>query len=123
MTKTISFTTARGSRIDLSLVTEAPSLADHTVMIPAWEMRVVINGNWQTGGWWGLVDHETVGRCIKVGDTYIPVPADVLAEVEALIGEYVGVREARRVAAEKAEADYQREYSAVERLSRTGRAD
>lgn len=109
MTKTVTFQTPKGTAIKLSLVTERGAVADATRMVDTWELEAQVGNEVPTGYRVGLEDHPTAGRVLRIGNGLAPIPADKLAEVEALVSEYkdgLEVRRAARDARLEAEAEY-----------------
>lgn len=110
MSKTITFATKSGAAIELSLVTERTKVADHTMIDACWELVASINGT-SSSYRVGLEDHATAGRILRSGSTLVAIPADKLAEIEALVAEYkagVEARHANWLADAEAEADHAR---------------
>jgi hypothetical protein len=116
MTKSVAFTTSRGSKVTVSLVTEQAKVADHTMFDARWDLTVRVNDGVPTGYNVALVDHPTAGRCISIGSNLAAVPADALAEIEALFAEYkagVDARHSNWADEAKADAAYRANYRRI----------
>ena len=85
----LEFTTPRGAKITLEIVTEYANLADHTVTNRCWEMRLSVNGNWHTCGW-ELGKAANGFNVLKayIGGTMIQIPDDNLDAVTAWMTAY-----------------------------------
>lgn len=112
---TATFQTARGADISLAIKTEQPNIADHNFTAPCYELELRINGERVFGGverkddpTHGPVIHATMAKKI------IPIPADKVAEVDALMGEYKAEIERRGNAQRAADEAYERHHDYIE---------
>lgn len=99
----ISFKTPRGADVSIQIVTEREWDIDHTVKVPCYEMRTVVNGNWYGCGF-DFVDHPEHGAVLIIGGIpLIQVPAAQAEEVRGFLAAYKA-EVSRRVKADLAKA-------------------
>ena len=106
-TKTITWTTPKGSEVNLTLQTTKVVDADgDKVEVPDWSMICTLPTTVLLSP--TIAEHPTAGTCIK-GDrnTWVPIAAEVLAEVRALVVAYEVERELRILATVKADRKYE----------------
>lgn len=108
MTSTVTYVTKSGATVKVSLVTERPNMADHNApAIPCWDLVAAVNSDIPFTA--SREDHPVAGPAIRIGNKVAAIPADKLAEVDALVAEYAAGVEARRaqhLEAAKAEAEH-----------------
>lgn len=110
MTKSVSYTTARGAEVTLTLVTERVESINldgdvSEIVRPCWDLVYTLNGKTVTAK---RIDHPASGPAIEIdmgsrteGRTRViqsavaAIPADKLAEVDALIAEHEDEARAR----------------------------
>lgn len=112
--RNVSYQTASRHNIDLTIVTETPNLADHNVTNKCWDLVLTIDGDPQFGAIERL-DHPEHGPCMKsrFGKVLVKIPADKVAAVDALIGEYKTELDARWNAAREIDDKYEADHAEV----------
>lgn len=86
----ITFTTARGAKIEISVETECTAIADRNVTVPCYNLCITANGKRLAGGY-DLTPVAGHGECLTPyigGNPTIPVPEPHLAAVRALLMTY-----------------------------------
>ncbi|SKA31139.1 hypothetical protein [Consotaella salsifontis] len=99
MTKSVSFTTPRGSEITISIITERELISDHNFTEACWELELRCGAICTTS--FERVEYGEHGPCLKfqagsrqegkktiITYAHSQIPADKLAEVDGLIAEY-----------------------------------
>jgi hypothetical protein len=126
MTKTVAFRTPKGTEISITLVTERGNIADHNFTEPCWALEYRVAGKLTFGT---RINHPQAGPAIELDmgtrwegkkaiaqSAVAPIPADKLAEVDALIAEFEAGVKARvdaKVEAAIAEAEYDARYAFI----------
>lgn len=121
----IEFQTTRGSKVTIEVVTQEPSIHDRHVMVACFGLEVTINGKQMIWGGTRLAEHPQAGTCLAgfMGSDFVPVPADMLPAVKAMLDGYKA-EVARRVDTALArDAVYQADHDAIEMTRVTGRAN
>ena len=85
----VEFTTKKGAKIELRIVTETPNLADHNVTNKCYDLQLLVNNKRKFGSI-SIIDHKDHGVCIKpqFESIFIPVPGDKVKTVRDLIANY-----------------------------------
>jgi len=112
-TTSVSFATAKGTVIELTLVRNA-RLGDNGWLPSAThDMQLTINGN--IASFRGTIDHDTHGYSLtaNMGNTIIPVPAEHQSIIADMITEYDSNNIAAINHAQKSEDAYQAHHQRV----------
>lgn len=111
------FKTAKGSSVELAIVTETVNLGDRNVTNACYELVLTVNGNHIHGGCERINDTQH-GASLKArfGGAIISIPADKVLEVDALIAQYRDEIGARAAASRQADAAYGADYAAIQHM-------
>lgn len=121
-TTSISWTTPRGAKAELTLVRNARLIENGWISSTSHAIQLMVNGTHEN--YYGALDDASLGYVLhaRMGKAVLPVPVHLIAQVKTLLAE----REQHNTSALQAEIDAENEYQdrhdAIERMRTNGRA-
>ena len=102
--QTITFQ-AGDHTVSLGIITERPSDADQTTMLPCWELQLIGDGRQMS--YYGDKDDALHGYCLlsDMGRIVIPVPDEHAPAIRDLIAKHTEIQDAHYASADAAYAD------------------
>jgi hypothetical protein len=115
MTNQVTFRTPKGSTVSLAILTETANMADHNVANPCYELVLSVNDQRMAGGV-ERITHAAHGPALElmVGGAIIPVPAEALNSVDAMVGSYKAEIARRSAIDTRATADYETRHDYID---------
>lgn len=113
---TVAFKTERGANVEITLVRNAKLAANGWLDSTTHTIQLVVNGSVEN--YCGAEEDATLGYVIKarMGKATLPIPAAYVEQVKALVAECNAHNDAERREAAVAEAAYENQVAAIERM-------